>query len=125
MTPPTLDQIALASFIADAGLDRHLRGMRRRYRAKRDILIEALDRDLPALRVGGAAAGLHLIAWLPEERDEHAIAMRARAAGVGLHELHAHCTTRAPWPPAFLLGYALATETELRTGIGLLAEVFG
>jgi GntR family transcriptional regulator / MocR family aminotransferase len=124
VTPPTLDQIALASFIADAALDRHLRVMRRRYRAKRDILIEALDRDLPGLRVGGAAAGLHLIAWLPEECDEHAIAMRAREAGVGLHELHAHCTTRAPWPPAFLLGYALPTETELRTGIGLLAEAF-
>lgn len=125
MTPPTLDQIALASFIADAGLDRHLRVMRRRYRTKRDILIEALHRDLPRLWVGGAAAGLHLIAWLPENCDEHAVAMRAREAGVGLHELHAHCTTRAPWPPAFLLGYALPTETELRTGIGLLAEAFG
>jgi DNA-binding transcriptional MocR family regulator len=58
----------------------------------------------PARRVGGTAAGLHLIAWLPEGADEHATAMRARSRGVGLHELHRHCTTcaRSPCPAARL-----------------------
>ncbi len=31
VTPPTLDQLALATFIGDAALERHLRSMRRRY----------------------------------------------------------------------------------------------
>ena len=92
ITPPTLDQIALASFIEDAMLDRHLRVMRRRYRTKRDVLIDALERHLPEVRVGGIAAGLHLLAWLPEGLDEHETAMRARDAGVAVHELHRHCT---------------------------------
>ena len=42
VTPPTLDQIAMASFIQDTALERHLRSMRRRYRAKRDVFIDAL-----------------------------------------------------------------------------------
>ena len=57
--------------------------MRRRYRAKREVLIGALGPHLPAVRVGGTAAGLHLVAWLPDGADEHATAMAARQAGVG------------------------------------------
>ena len=34
VTPPTLDQLALATFIGDAALERHLRSMRRRYRGQ-------------------------------------------------------------------------------------------
>ncbi len=122
VTPPTLDQIAMASFIENAALERHLRSMRRRYRVKREILIDALGKHLPAVRIGGAAAGLHLIAWLPDGVDEHETAMRARRSGVGLHELHRHCTTHAPSSPALILGYALPNESELVTGTGLLAD---
>jgi GntR family transcriptional regulator/MocR family aminotransferase len=122
VTPPTLDQMAMASFIEDAALERHLRSMRRRYRAKRDILIDALGTHLPEVRISGAAAGLHLLAWLPDGTDEHATAMRARRSGVGVHELHRHCTTRASSGPALLLGFALPSESELRTATGLLGE---
>jgi GntR family transcriptional regulator/MocR family aminotransferase len=122
VTPPTLDQIAMASFIEDAALERHLRSMRRRYRAKRDVLVGELAKQLPSVRVSGTAAGLHVLAWLPDGADEHATAMRARQAGVGVHELHRHCTTQAPSAPALLLGFALPTESELITATRLLAE---
>jgi GntR family transcriptional regulator/MocR family aminotransferase len=122
VTPPTLDQIAMASFIADAALERHLRSMRRRYRAKRQALTEALERYLPEVKVSGTAAGLHLLAWLPDHVDEQKAAMLARQSGVGVHELHRHCTIQAPFPPAFLLGYALPSESDLATAIELLAD---
>ncbi len=122
VTPPTLDQLALATFIGDAGLERHLRSMRRRYRVKREILVDALHTYLPAARISGTAAGLHLLAQLPEGTDERAVALRARAAGVGLHELHRHCTARAPFPPALLLGFALPGESDLPAAVRLLAE---
>ena len=121
VTPPTLDQIAMASFIEDAALERHLRSMRRRYRAKRDILVDALGEHLPDVRISGAAAGLHLLAWLPDGTQEHATAMRARRSGVGVHELHRHCTTHAPSPPAFVLGYGLLGESDLIAATRLLA----
>jgi GntR family transcriptional regulator/MocR family aminotransferase len=121
VTPPTLDQLALARFIEDAGLERHLRSMRRRYRAKRDVLIGALRTYLPGAVVGGTAAGLHLLAQLPDGTDEHATAQRARRSGVGLHELHYHCTTLAPSPPALLLGFAFPNESELTAAARLIA----
>jgi GntR family transcriptional regulator / MocR family aminotransferase len=74
------------------------------------------------LRISGAAAGLHLLAWLPDSADEHATAMRARRSGVGVHELHRHCTTHASSSPALLLGFALPSESELITATRLLAE---
>jgi GntR family transcriptional regulator/MocR family aminotransferase len=122
VSPPTLDQIAMATFIEDAALERHLRSMRRRYRAKREVLVGALASHLPAVRVSGTAAGLHLLAWLPDGADEYATAMGARKAGVGLHELHRHCTTSAPSPPALLLGFALPSESELVAATSLLAQ---
>jgi GntR family transcriptional regulator/MocR family aminotransferase len=122
VTPPTLDQMAMASFIDDAGLERHLRSMRRRYRAKREVLIDALATHLPQVRISGTAAGLHLLAWLPDGTDERETAMRARRSGVGLHELHRHCTTHASTPPALLLGFALPSESDLVTATTLLAN---
>jgi GntR family transcriptional regulator/MocR family aminotransferase len=95
--------------------------MRRRYRAKRDVLVGALHTHLPEVRIHGTAAGLHLLAQLPDGADERAIALRARDAGVGLHELHRHCTNRAPFPPALLLGFALPGESELAVAAQLLA----
>jgi GntR family transcriptional regulator/MocR family aminotransferase len=122
VTPPTLDQIAMASFIGDAALERHLRSMRRRYSAKRNVLVGALRQHLPEVRIGGTPAGLHLLAWLPDETDEYLTSMQARRSGVAVHELHRHCTTHAPSPPALLLGFALPTPSDLIAATGLLAE---
>jgi GntR family transcriptional regulator/MocR family aminotransferase len=122
MTPPTLDQVAMAWFIEDAALERHLRSMRLHYRAKRDVLIGALGRYLPEVRISGIAGGLHLLAWLPDGADERATATRARQSSVGVHELHRHCTTHVPSPPALLLGFALPSESELVAATRLLAD---
>jgi GntR family transcriptional regulator / MocR family aminotransferase len=122
--PPTLDQVALASMIEEGALDRHLRAMRRRYRIKRELLIETLGRHAD-VRMSGAAAGLHVAAWLPDGCREREVALRARETGVAVHELHRHCATHFQWPPALLLGYALPTEQEIATGARLLADAIG
>lgn len=122
VAPPTIDQVALASFIADAGLERHLRQMRSRYAAKRHLLVETLERKLPGVELSGVAAGLHVLVWLPHGVDEHLAAERTRQAGVGVHELHRHCTTVAPRPAAFIIGFALPSESEIRKGIDLIAQ---
>ena len=120
VTPPTLDQVAIASFIEDAGLDVICVRCARHYRAKRDVLIGALHRHLPDVRISGIAGGLTCWPGSTDGADERATAVHQQS-GVAVHELHRHCTTHAPSPPALLLGFALPSESELRAAVRLLA----
>ncbi|MGE3660952.1 MAG: PLP-dependent aminotransferase family protein [Pseudonocardia sp.] len=64
---PALPQLALAELITSGELDRHLRLVRVRHRARRDALVAALAEHLPGARVHGVAAGLHLLLTLPDD----------------------------------------------------------
>jgi GntR family transcriptional regulator/MocR family aminotransferase len=120
---PVLAQAALADLLGRGEVDRHLRRSRRRYCARRDALVGALGDRLPGVRVGGAAAGLHVVAWLPEGAGEAETAAAARSRGVAVHALHAQCTVQAPRPPALLLGYAALPEPSLARAARELAAV--
>lgn len=74
---PALDQLTLAEFLRRGDYDRHVRRARAIYRARRDMLLAALDRHLPELPVLGVAAGVHLLLQLPATVDDTAIAARA------------------------------------------------
>lgn len=68
-----LDQLTLAEFIASGAYDRHVRGMRLRYRRRRDQLVEALAERAPDIRVSGIAAGLHAVLELPPGTERSVI----------------------------------------------------
>ena len=59
---PVLEQLTLAAFLERGELDRHLRRTRPVYRRRRDVLLAALA----GLEVEGVAAGLHVLARLPD-----------------------------------------------------------
>jgi GntR family transcriptional regulator / MocR family aminotransferase len=119
--PAILEQAAFAVLLERGELERHLRHTRRRYRSRRDALAEALADRLPEARIGGVAAGLHLVAWLPDGADEAAIAAGALERGVAIHTLHGDCSLSGPAPPALLLGYAALSEEALRRATAELA----
>jgi GntR family transcriptional regulator / MocR family aminotransferase len=118
---PALEQLALADFIARGELDRHLRRMRIRYRARRAGLEAALGRALPTARVSGTQAGLYALAELPGIGEEPAILRAAAAVGVGVEGLAA-CRISATGPPGLLLGYANLSEPAIERGIELLGS---
>lgn len=118
---PVLDQLALAGFLERGELDRHLRRMRPRYRARRDALAAALARELPAWRLAGAAAGLHAVALMEEDADEGAFLAAAAAEGMRLHGLSWFRV--APGPPGLVLGYGSASEPALARAVERLAQV--
>ncbi len=124
-SPAAIQQIAMADFLSSGELDRHMRRTRRIYRARRDALIAALAEYIPQIRIDGEAAGLHLVAWLPEGSDEPAIAGAARRRGVALHAMHRHCTSVGRVPPALILGYAQLAEPALRSAVRELSAVMG
>src|SRR5262249_34913782 len=64
----TLEQETLAEFISSGMYERHLRRVRRRNAARREALLDAVDRHLSGLvDVSGAGAGAHVVLW-PKKR---------------------------------------------------------
>lgn len=96
--PGTLDQLTLAEFLASGGYDRHLRGMRLRYRRRRDQLVAALAAHAPHIKISGIAAGLHAVLELPPG-TEHSLVEAARWQGLALEGL-ARFTDPAAATPA-------------------------
>ncbi len=121
---PVLEQHALIEFLAGGGYDRHLRTMRRRYRARRDALAGALREHLPGAMVRGVSAGIHLYVELPDGCDEDEIVARAADLGVAV------AGGRPMWsperaagaPPALVLGYARLSEPRLVKAAQLLGQ---
>jgi GntR family transcriptional regulator/MocR family aminotransferase len=119
---PLPDQLALADLIARGELDRHLRRMRRRYRARRDALAAAVAADLPGAAVEGIAAGLHAVVRLPPGADESATVAAAADRGIALEGLADFFATGISPHPALVLGYANLSEPAIARGIAELAR---
>lgn len=101
---PVLEQYALAHLIGSGGYDRHLRRMRRQYRARRDALVRALADHLPEITVRGVSAGLHLCAELPVGWDEVPTSETAQACGLAAEPVGP--MRSSPGPPALVIGFA-------------------
>jgi GntR family transcriptional regulator/MocR family aminotransferase len=124
MGSPVLEQLALADFLEAGELDRHLRRMRPRYRARRVALVEALARELPEVELAGVAAGLAVVALLPRGSDERALATAAAQRGVAVHPLGFSRFDPASGPPGLVLGYASMPEPALARGVAEVAAAW-
>ncbi|MFD9301505.1 PLP-dependent aminotransferase family protein [Streptomyces sp. NPDC060048] len=113
---PVLAQLVLARLMESGELDRHLRLVRRRHRARRDAMLRAIAAELPGARVHGAAAGLHLMVTFDgADFDDTALAAAALALGVKAQPLSWH--RLRPGPPGLVLGYAAGPPGELAQGV--------
>ncbi|MER7956560.1 PLP-dependent aminotransferase family protein [Streptomyces sp. NPDC096030] len=124
---PALDQALLAEFVTRGAYDRQLRRCQRAYRERRDALLAALAESFPGTSVRGIAAGLHIIARVPERYGPSArFVERAARAGVALRPLEEFGTAR-PTDGAvrLVLGYAHLTPSEIGRGVRLAAEACG
>ncbi len=118
---PRIEQHGFAEFLVRGELDRHLRRMRCRYRARRDALVDALRRSLPEAVICGIAAGLHGTVRLPKGDDELAIRDEAARRGIALTAMSDHRLSSRDGPPTLLLGYARSPEPVIRAGVRELA----
>ena len=97
---PVLAQLVLAALMDSGELERQLRLVRRRHRRRRDVMIAAIERELPGARVHGAAAGLHLMVTFDRvaggaEPSDVELAAAALACGIKVHPLSWHRDGRA------------------------------
>jgi GntR family transcriptional regulator/MocR family aminotransferase len=114
-----IGQQAFAHFLERGELDRHLRRMRGRYRARRDALVRALAADLPEATVRGIAAGLHVTVELPGV-DERALAHEAARRRLAFNTLLDY-RAEHDGPATLMLGYGQLAEPAIRAGVRELA----
>ncbi|KAB2371718.1 MocR-like pyridoxine biosynthesis transcription factor PdxR [Actinomadura montaniterrae] len=116
-----LPQLVLADLMESGEMERQLRTLRRRHRARRDTMIAAIRARLPGAVVHGAAAGLHLLVTFPERpglRDAD-LAAAALARGVKTQPLSWHA--QRPGPPGLVLGYAATAPSAIDDGVTAIA----
>jgi GntR family transcriptional regulator/MocR family aminotransferase len=118
---PILDQLTFADFLSRGEFDRHLRRMRPMYRSRRDALLTALAQHLPELEPAGIAAGLHLVAWLPQDLEETTVIAAAAREGVAVAGVTPYRLSPAP-RGGLIFGYSNLNERTIADGIARLAR---
>ena len=119
---PALPQLVLARLIASGELEQHIRLVRKRQRCRRDALLRALREHLPAARVQGIAAGLHLLITFPGRADPDTdLAEAILRAGVLVQPLSWH--RQRPGVPGIVLGYAAHPPDQLHEAARRIAQV--
>jgi GntR family transcriptional regulator/MocR family aminotransferase len=118
-----LDQLAVAALLESGRYDRHLRHMRTVYAGRRRVLIEALSRHAPNVRLTGLAAGFHAVAHLPDSSDEQEVITAARHRLVGLYGMAAQRSVPVAAPPQLVLGFGNLGERAIESGISAVADL--
>ncbi|RQH12010.1 PLP-dependent aminotransferase family protein [Bradyrhizobium sp. RP6] len=117
-------QEALAEFIADGHFLAHLRRVRRLYHARRDHLVEELERQLGGmLSIEVPPGGIQLVARLKRGRTDQAAVKRLVAAGVETRALSSLALGR-PRDHGLLLGFAAWHESEISAAVRTMASCF-
>ncbi|MBV8370991.1 MAG: PLP-dependent aminotransferase family protein [Candidatus Eremiobacteraeota bacterium] len=113
---------ALAAFVGEGHFALHVRRASARYRERRDALAGALEHRLGgALRVQGAATGLHVCARF--EGDDVAVARAAAAHGVVTPALSRYALD-GRGPSGLVLGFAAGGPVAIEAAAERLARAF-
>ncbi|MER7503749.1 PLP-dependent aminotransferase family protein [Nonomuraea pusilla] len=107
-------QAALARFIDEGLLARHIRKATREYAARHALIADALAAD-PRLRLVPSSAGLHLCARLAP-----GVSVRD-VPGLAVERLEAYCG-ESPAQPGLVLGYGAIRKQDVPQGLRLLGR---
>ena len=124
---PTHTQEALADFITEGGLIRHIRKMRRLYKTKHEQMCLAVEKHFgDRVKVISQAAGLHItLKWL-QGVDEHEWTQRAKSKGIALRPLsfYEHSDFKARNWQGAVLGYGNVALSKIDALVEQLSELF-
>ena len=117
----SIEQAALADFIASGRLDRHVRAQRRRYLRRRDAMLHVLHDKAPWLEVTGVSAGLHVTGLLHDRVERDVIERAARQSvalfGIGNHSIVASAQQ------GLVIGYGRSAAHAFPHALETLARV--
>ncbi len=114
---PRLEQAALADFLAEGHIERHIRRMRRLYGSRREVLVDSLRKHFgDRARITGDAAGMHAMVRF----EDNGIMQRAIRNQVELVSGDDYYLTTPPGNE-FLFGFSAIPERAIQEGIRRLA----
>ena len=121
--PPIAMQTALAGFINDGLLDKHIRRSRRVYAERHHILTEALSGSLADhLTARASNAGLHVATVLREGLCEKDVLQAAARHGIVTSGLH-HCFRTGPAQSGLLIGFGAVSTAGLPVALRTLGRI--
>lgn len=120
---PVPMQLAVASFIADGHLARHVRKMREIYSARRERVLTLLEEDLHEwLEPLPSFCGMHVAAVTHAPRDLDAITAALLSRQVKLHALSRYYLGR-PTHSGIIIGYGATDLDKIALGLASLRAV--
>jgi GntR family transcriptional regulator / MocR family aminotransferase len=121
---PLLLQAALADFIEQGHMARHLRRMRRIYAQRRQMFCRLFEQELPdEIRLLTCDAGIQIAGILTQKSSDVAVAKAAHKFGINVSPLsmqYRHGSVKQ----GLLLGYAACDEPTTKNGLRRLKEAF-
>jgi len=111
-------QAALASFIGEGFLARHIRKTAREYAIRRERITQGLQRESALLDLVPSAAGLHLAARISPgaSLDVDKVVRRAATNGVAVEALSRFCG-ESPAQSGLVIGYGAIPTAKIEEGL--------
>ena len=117
-------QLALASFIADGTLEKHIRRMKREYRSRRDFLCDCLIRLFgDSVQIYGGEGGMNLVAAFDNVRFTKELTSKLMQSGVYAASVESQAVRKGQHENKLILRYSGLTKDELQLGAERLYSV--
>jgi GntR family transcriptional regulator/MocR family aminotransferase len=116
---PFINQHALAAFIADGHLARHIRRMRSIYNQRRRLLLDGLPHWLHPIP---SFAGLHIATLIKNSKSAEDLVERARDVGVGISTVGRYGVGKLDLQ-GLVFGYGAISERSVVEGLSRLRQL--
>jgi GntR family transcriptional regulator/MocR family aminotransferase len=121
---PVLEQDALATFISEGHMARHVRKMRKLYSERRELMMSGLQAHFSQwLDPIPSSGGMHLTALAREPIDFEALVRSARQRNMDLRPLRAYCTEGMA-QAGLVIGYGATSPEAITEGLLQLRRLF-
>ncbi|TGP24227.1 MULTISPECIES: PLP-dependent aminotransferase family protein [unclassified Mesorhizobium] len=118
---PLLLQAALADFITEGHMSRHLKRMRRIYAQRRQLFRDIVTERLrDEITLSPAEAGIQVVGYLKEGIDDIKVSQAAAKRAINVSPLSKYFQNTTP-TQGLVLGYAACDAAQMRDGVERLA----
>ena len=120
---PTFEQIITYHFLNGGYFTKHIRKMKTLYKERQEFLVNEVEKELGDLiQLKSSDAGMHLIAWLPDNFNDMEISKKAKDNNLIIYPISEY-VLKFKQKPGLLLGYTAFDKPKLKAGIQKLKKI--